>query len=222
MSTSAGGADRAVTWIAALFMIGSACFAVPSVPGVAAVAGPAWCGLTYFVGSIFFTSAAALVTVGLARSGALASLDGWAAMIQLAGTLWFNLNTFHAMTEGLSAHQENLRVWTPDMLGSVCFLVSSELSVMAVCGTVGGEGSRRRARRAWCWCRGDRDWTVAVLNLVGSVFFMVSAIAAFTRPATDVLLDASLANSGTLLGALCFFWGARLLLPTRARETTPT
>jgi hypothetical protein len=209
MSTSDGGADRLVSWIAALFMIGSACFAAPSVPGIAAVAGPALCGLTYFVGSIFFTSAAALVTVDLARQGSLASLDGWAALIQLVGTLWFNLNTFHAMTEGMSAHEENLRVWTPDMLGSVCFLVSSELSVMSVC-----------RDKLWCWCRDDRDWSVAALNLVGSVFFMLSAIAAFTRPASDNLLDASLANTGTLLGALCFFWGARLLLPPRVREMT--
>ena len=41
---------------------------------------------------------------------------------------------------------------------------------------------------------------------------MLAAVAAFTRPATDDLLDASLANSGTMLGALCFLWGARLLL----------
>jgi hypothetical protein len=40
----------------------------------------------------------------------------------------------------------------------------------------------------------------------------LAAIAAFTLPSTDDLLDASIANSGTLLGALCFFWGARLML----------
>ena len=138
----------------------------------------------------------------------LRSLDWWAAVIQLAGTVWFNLNTFHALQEGMTAREENLRVWTPDMIGSICFLVSSELSLIAVC------------HRPWCVCRHDRDWTVAALNLLGSVFFMLSAVAAFTRPATDDLLDASLANTGTLLGALCFFWAARLLLPPRTTRFT--
>jgi hypothetical protein len=32
---------------------------------------------------------------------------------------------------------------------------------------------------------------------------MLSAVAAFTLPATDDLLDASLVNTATLLGALC-------------------
>lgn len=50
------------------------------------------------------------------------------------------------------------------------------------------------------------------MNLGGSLFFMLAAIAALTLPSTDDLLDASLVNSGTLLGAACFFWGARLML----------
>jgi hypothetical protein len=200
----------ATWWIATLFSIGSVCFALPSIPALAALVPPSVCAATYFVSSLFFTSAALLVTVttwsaasAAGSPGVVRSVDWWAAIIQLAGTLWFNLDTFHALQLGLSAHQENLRVWTPDFLGSICFLVSSELSLLAVC------------RRPWCVCRGNRDWTIAALNLAGSVFFMLSALAAFTRPATDDLLDASLANSGTLLGAICFLVGARLLLPSR-------
>jgi hypothetical protein len=41
---------------------------------------------------------------------------------------------------------------------------------------------------------------------------MFSAVAALVLPSTDTILDASIANSGTCLGGLCFFWGARLLL----------
>jgi hypothetical protein len=33
---------------------------------------------------------------------------------------------------------------------------------------------------------------------------MVSALAAYTRPATNSLLNADIANWGTLIGALCF------------------
>lgn len=59
---------------------------------------------------------------------------------------------------------------------------------------------------------GGHDLGCLAVNLAGSVFFMLAAIAALTLPSTDDLLDASLVNSGTLLGAACFFWGARLML----------
>lgn len=176
-----------------LFIVGSACFALPSIPGVASLIGPAAAGITYFVGSIFFTSAA---TLQLVQSDD--PMDWWASAIQLVGTVWFNIDTFDAMRVGLDATQENLRVWTPDMIGSVCFLVSSYVAYWAVC------------NGAWCVRRDDSDWWVSGANLLGSVFFMLSALAAYVLPATDDLLDASLANSGTLLGALCFLWAARL------------
>jgi hypothetical protein len=55
-------------------------------------------------------------------------------------------------------------------------------------------------------------WRIVWLNMIGSIFFMASAIAAFVRPATNELLSASIANGGTFLGAWCFLWGAWLLL----------
>ena len=87
---------------------------------------------------------------------------------------------------------------------------------------------------AWPWPpsvagRGgpDRGWRIAGLNLLGSVFFMAAAIAAFVLPDSDVLLDASLANSGTFLGApLCFLVAARIditpdgVMALRRREST--
>jgi hypothetical protein len=50
------------------------------------------------------------------------------------------------------------------------------------------------------------------LNMLGSIFFMISAIAAFVRPATHEVVSARVDNSGTFLGAVCFLWGAWLLL----------
>src|SRR5262249_9766747 len=82
----------------------------------------------------------------------------------------------------------------------VCFLVASWLAVAEVC------------HGRWCVRRGDVSWSVAAINLLGSFFFMFAAIAAFVRPATGDLASASVANGGTFLGALCFFWVARLLL----------
>lgn len=193
-------------------MIGSTCFAVASVPGFASLVAASVVGVVYFVGSVFFTSAAfaQLVQVDRSLPGATTrrltvairarSLEWCATVIQLIGTVWFNVNTFDALREGFDTRQENLRVWTPDFIGSICFLVASWFAIRLV--------SAHPLR----WHHTDVPWRIAALNLLGSVFFMAAAVAAFVRPATDDLLDASLANSGTLLGAVCFFWGARLLL----------
>ena len=49
---------------------------------------------------------------------------------------------------------------------------------------------------------------MAFVNLVGSIAFGFAAIAAYVVPDTGDLLDASLANSMTLIGAVCFFVAA--------------
>ena len=64
--------------------------------------------------------------------------------------------------------------------------------------------------RRWRW--NEIPWRIVWLNMVGSIFFMISAIAAFVRPATDEVVSARIDNSGTFLGAVCFLWGAWLLL----------
>lgn len=174
-------------------MVGSFCFALGSVPGYASLVPTSVVGVTFFVGSVFFTSAAFLQLVQSRDP-----VDWWASAIQFAGTIWFNINTYDAMQTGLSTQQQNLRIWTPDFIGSICFLLSSYLAVWAVC------------NGPWCFARNDSDWWTSVVNLGGSVFFMLAALAAFVLPSTGDLLDASLANSGTFLGALCFFWAARL------------
>jgi len=51
---------RATWWIGVLFAVGSACFAVAPFPGFGELVGSAVDGLVFFVGSIFFTSAATL------------------------------------------------------------------------------------------------------------------------------------------------------------------
>ena len=186
---SAGAARGDARRIGILFMIGSACFAVASLPG-ASVLSEAAVGVTYFVGSIFFTSAA-FEQLRVARGQ---GKEGWAAGVQFAGTLFFNVSTFFAMSGHLSTRKANLLVWSPDLFGSVCFLVASGLAEAAVINAV------LLLRRS------------ATLNLVGSVAFGISAIAAFVVPDTDELLNASLATAMTLVGALCFLWAARILV----------
>jgi hypothetical protein len=190
-------------WTDTLFIVGSACFAAASIPALAEAVPAAAIGTIYFVGSVFFTSAGYLqLRQALPRPGGyrwlgteIRSAAWWAAAVQSAGTLWFNLNTFEAMATGLTAQEQDLRIWTPDVVGSICFLVSSTIAVLAL-----GPGLWPRHRTT--------GWRVAATNLLGSVFFMLSAIAAFVLPSTEDLLDASVANTGTLLGALCFLGAA--------------
>ena len=66
----------------------------------------------------------------------------------------------------------------------------------------------------------DADWWVAALNYVGSIFFMLSAIASFTLTTTGEALNTTIVNSGTFLGAVCFLVGAYLLLPPAVDAAT--
>jgi hypothetical protein len=56
------------------------------------------------------------------------------------------------------------------------------------------------------------------VNLAGSLAFGVSAVAAYVNPVTGQLRDADRSGLGTLVGAVCFFVGALLLLPERTQE----
>ena len=214
---------RELTWnprergwrIAALFMTGSFLFALGSFPPYSQNVDPGAVGITFFVGSVIFTGAAYSAFVQVFNDDGSAAVRYWAwqpsstawwsAAVQLVGTLFFNVNTFDAMLDGLSTEQTNRLVWAPDFFGSVCFLVASHLAWLIVCG------------RLWCVRRDDADWWGAVLNYVGSILFMFAAIAAFTLPTTGEELNTTIVNSGTFAGAVCFFAGAYLLLPPANR-----
>ena len=174
-------------------------------------------GVTYFVGSIFFTVAGYLqfseavnVEHGPVRGAASLRwrpasweprrIDWLASAIQLAGTLFFNVSTFAGMKHGFDARQSNLRVWTPDVFGSICFLVSSELAYAEVC------------HRWVCLRARSLSWRIVALNLVGSIAFGVSAVTSLIEPSTQEPVSAAIANAGTAVGALCFLAGAIMLL----------
>ena len=110
------------------------------------------------------------------------------------------------MRLNLSAEAAHQHVWRPDALGSICFLVASALAWFEVC-----HGWTAWRPRSWSW------W-ITLLNLVGSVAFGVSAIAAYVNPSTGELRNAERSNLGTFVGALCFLVGAVLLLPERTAE----
>jgi hypothetical protein len=211
-------APRALDWwIGWLFMLGSACFAIASLPVLAVWTAPRVVGVTYFVGSILFTAAAATQLAQAIRArpspapgahGPLrglvgsAQIDRLASGVQLVGTLFFNWTTAAALNDALTTSEELRRVWAPDAVGSVCFLIASQLALMSVC-------------RRW-WCRRRTTlWRIAALNLLGSVFFGISAVTSYILPSTGEVLDAAATDLFTLLGALCFLAGAWMLLPRR-------
>ncbi|WP_405071903.1 YrhK family protein [Kribbella sp. NBC_01510] len=190
--------------IAVGFAIGSACFFIGPFPGFVQLVGSATDGVVFFVGSIFFTLAAAMeLREGTVRRGHRWGHDPswWTAAVQFAGTLLFNVSTFSAMQESLSTQQENRLIWAPDVFGSACFLVSGALAYRMTA----GPGLRPR--------RVDRTWTTAAVNLLGCILFGISAIASFIVPSTGSILHLAAANWCTVLGALCFFIGALLPLP---------
>jgi hypothetical protein len=187
---------RASWWIGVLFAVGSTCFLVAPFPGFEQLVGSGAVGVVFFVGSIFFTSAAVLQFLQAEPRRS----DWWAALIQLAGTVFFNVNTFNAMKTGLDVHQTNRLGWAPDVFGCACFLVASYLAYVEV----GGHGVRQQTRTT--------DWWIAAVNLAGSVAFGISAIASFVVPKTGSILDLGAANFTTALGALGFLIGALLLL----------
>jgi len=61
-----------------------------------------------------------------------------------------------------------------------------------------------------------------VLNLLGSVFFGVSAIGAFVLPSTGDALNLWLDNAGTVAGGVCFFVAAALLIPESRASRAPS
>jgi len=172
-------------WMGLLFAVGSACFAGASVVAQWGSAPVETLAAVYFIGSLFFTTAAAMQ---FAQGGP----GRRASLIQLAGTIFFNLSTLHSLQD---VQRVDLRVWTPDVFGSVCFLVSSGLAYALVA-------------RVW-----SRDWWIAALNLLGSVAFGVSAVASLIEPSTMEPVSAGISNIGTAIGGFCFLAGALLLLP---------
>ena len=185
-------------WIGILFAVGSACFAVGSLPGYVAAVGATADGTTYFVGSLFFTSAAGLQLAQAWRATGPHGLDWWAGAVQFAGTLFFNFSTFDVLLSDLTAKQEDHLIWAPDAFGSACFLASAVI------------GYRASARPR----------TMAAVNLAGCIFFAISAVAAYVVPDSGSILDLAAANWNTALGALCFFIGA-LMLARHPGGTTP-
>lgn len=186
------------------FAIGSLCFMAGAFPAYADWAGAVVVGVTFFVGSLFFT-AAAFIQLSLSgrrpprsRTNMADRADWWSAAVQFVGTLCFNVSTGVALAAAIAAPEKLGAGWRPDAFGSIAFLVSSALAVVAT------------RHRLALWDTHARTWHGTWLNMIGSVAFAVSAVGAYVSPVTGDFVSQFWANLGTLLGALCFFTAAVL------------
>jgi hypothetical protein len=212
-------------WMGALFGLGAVCFAVGSVPFYFDNISPTVLAGTFFGGSILFTTAAylqyhetvhapeSLVTGSSRPRGPRAfvgwqphRIDWWAALVQLVGTVLFNISTFAATRSDLSIDQERHLIWAPDIGGSICFLVASWLAYSEV-----NRGVLPRSDRS-------TGWRIAALNLAGSIAFGAAAIGARYLGSSGDPANVALVNGGTFAGAVCFFVGAALLPVESARD----
>ncbi|MFE9835337.1 hypothetical protein ACFYP4_09365 [Streptomyces sp. NPDC005551] len=201
---------------AGAFAVGGALFAAGA--GVAQFGSGGATGVwIYFAGGLFFNTggyASLLQAINAPRrdsaAGAPAArsrrwwsyepgrIDWLSTFLLFTGTLVFGINLLSSLLQGLSTQQTNRLIWAPDMVGCILFLISGHLALVEVC------HGRPGVRRA------DLGWWIVAVNQLGSVLFLVSALAAFTRPVTGSVLNADLANWGTLAGALCFLVGGVL------------
>jgi len=218
---------RLTWWVAQLFIIGSACFALAGFASnwphysPAGLTGSGAINTVFFVGSLFFTGAAWLQLLE-AINGDVADIDSstgtqhqswrwlaWkhhnagysASLIQFVGTLLFNLNTADAMLSGLSWVEEDILIWTPNIIGSICFLVASYLALIEV------------SHRLWSFQPRQLSWWIVILNLLGSVAFMLAALYGFFPPSNVNPEWTWDANFFTLLGAVCFLVASYLMIP---------
>ncbi|MGW7422257.1 hypothetical protein ACWGJB_19695 [Streptomyces sp. NPDC054813] len=185
----------------------------------------------YFTGGLFFTAGGyasllqAINTPRRADHGALLTsdwrwwsyepqrIDWLSTFVLFAGTLVFGINLLDSFLHGLSVRQTNRLIWAPDLIGCALFLVSGHLAFGEIC-------------HGWPWpwpCLRARSlgWWIVAINQFGSWLFLVSALAAFTRPATGSELNTTIANWGTLVGALCFTAGGLFQYFERPKPAEP-
>ena len=96
------------------------------------------------------------------------------------------------MHTALTSSEYNKLVWRPDWRGSVCFLVSGAIAYHA------------SPRHGWLPAREGLGWWQPAVNLLGCIFFGISAVAGYVVPSTGSMIDQAAANWNTSLGAACF------------------
>lgn len=174
---------------ATAFLIGGSLFALGAALAQAGV-NPTACASIYLVGGGFFSTGGYASVVQVRAEPRLQRLS---AVVLFAGTLVFAINLIDSFIQELTPTAFDRLVWSPDMIGCALFLISGHLAMTGIAG------------HFWrIWRHRDLGWWIIAVNQIGSVLFMVSAVASFVRPSSGDMVATGIANWGTLTGALCF------------------
>ncbi|TYK67445.1 hypothetical protein CWS31_000255 [Colwellia echini] len=208
-------------WIGVVFALGSLLFFTASLLWLVASKNISSdiINAMFFAGSIPFTTAAYLQLYQTANAiktddhkpilvGWQPNNIGWlSCILQFAGTLLFNINTFDGMMANLTWWQQDFYIWIPNILGSVLFLLSGYLAYAETCHSY------------WGWKPKSLSWWITLVNLMGCVAFLISALFAFVPQQQPSFNAEEISVVFTMLGALGFFIGSILMLPEGAVES---
>jgi hypothetical protein len=205
-----------LNWVAAVaFTVGGSLFAIGAAVAQLGSGDATTAASIYFAGGLFFNTggyASFLGAINAPRAiepGGTLTAERWrwwsyepervdwlSTFVLFAGTLVFGVSLLDSFLDGLTTHQENRLIWTPEMVGCVLFLISGHLAMSEIC---------HRFRP--CVRPRDLGWWIVAVNQFGSILFTISAIAGFIRPETSSEVNVAIANWGTLTGAACFAIG---------------
>lgn len=181
-----------------LFIIGSVCFGGAAAAFLLPSANHVRLNWVFFTGSIIFTVAGYLqLRHATNQKGQISRFFAWrpqnvgypAALTQWIGALFFNINTFDATLTDFSWIEGDLYIWTPNVIGSVLFLVSACYLLQET---------------TFRFAISDLDSCGAWINLLGCIAFMISALCSVDLPWQVSESVTRLALITIALGALCF------------------
>src|ERR1044072_3278206 len=105
--------------MAVCFALGSTCFLIGPFPGYAQLVGDSADAITFLRGSILFPAGGGLQSwvAWSDRPSPGGGAAWWAAIIQSAGTLFFNVTTYQAMHNVLTSTEYAKLVWRSALRG---------------------------------------------------------------------------------------------------------
>ena len=203
-------------WIAITFIVGSVLFALgaalPFIPNFPIEI----VNIVYLVGSSLYLVGAGVQAVqgrrmkindrGDARQvRAFANKNSRGAFIQAFGAILFQTSMTGALIGWLSTTQQERVIWAPDLVGSLCFVTASSIFFSLKYPIQQRQEDVQDAR------------LLALFNIIGSAFFVLSALGAYIVPLTDQSIYPAVANLGTLVGAIFFFVSSIPGLPPKVQ-----
>jgi hypothetical protein len=204
---------RRMNWVAAVaFTVGGSLFAVGAWVAQVGSGDATTAASIYFAGGLFFNTGgyASLLSAinaprGVEPDGTLTAdrwrwwsyepdrVDWLSTFVLFVGTLAFGISLLDSFLDGLTTQGENRLIWAPEVVGCILFLISGHLAMSEIC---------HRFRPCLRWH--DLGWGIVAVNQIGSILFMISALAGFIRPETSSEVNVAIANWGTFGGAVCF------------------